>query len=121
VKDYLSIAYSSHFSVILGLILLGVVFFIPNGIVGLVHSARASLRAGGVGGLVQSGRAAISAATLADVLEGLAHRLRRIGLNTPALPTPPSHPSANGVDHARALEARQIGTADQAPPRRVLP
>src|SRR5262245_16615840 len=69
VKDYLSIAYANYFSVILGLILLGVVFFIPNGIVGLLQSARSALRNGGVAGAVQSGRAAIAAATLADVLE----------------------------------------------------
>ena len=43
IKDYLSIAYSSYFSVILGLILLGVVFFIPNGILGLVQKGRAAL------------------------------------------------------------------------------
>ncbi len=37
VKDYLSIAYSSQFSVLLGLILLGIVFFIPDGIIGLLR------------------------------------------------------------------------------------
>ncbi|HEX5999897.1 MAG TPA: ABC transporter permease [Hyphomicrobiaceae bacterium] len=92
VKDYLSIFYSSHFSVLLGLILLGVVFFLPNGIVGLVQALRVRLHAGGVGGLLQSGRAAVTAATLADVLEAMARRLRAVGLNAAALPPPPSQP-----------------------------
>jgi len=99
IKDYLSIAYSSYFSVILGLILLGVVFFIPNGIVGLVQSARAALRNGSVAGVLQSGRAALSAATLADVLEAMARRLRQVGLNTAALPPPPSRPPSNVLQH----------------------
>jgi branched-chain amino acid transport system permease protein len=96
VKDYLSIAYPNYFSVILGLILLGVVFFIPNGIVGLVQSARAALRARGVSGVLRSGRAAVSAATLADALEAVARRLRTTGLNATALP-PPSRPSGDGL------------------------
>jgi branched-chain amino acid transport system permease protein len=90
IKDYLSIAYSNYFSVLLGLILLGVVFFIPNGIVGVVQSARAAVRTGGVSGALQAGRAALAAATLADVLEALARRLRQVGLNAVALPSPPS-------------------------------
>ena len=32
IQDYLSITWASHFSVLLGLVLLGVVFFIPNGL-----------------------------------------------------------------------------------------
>jgi hypothetical protein len=113
VKDYLSIAYSSYFSVILGLILLGVVFFIPNGIVGLLHSARAALRAGGASGAVRSGRAALTAATLADVLEAMARRLRTVGLNVAALP-PPSRPSGTDLSrpaesHKERVEARREG------------
>lgn len=111
-RDYLSIAYASHFSLILGLILLGVVFFIPNGIVGLVHSARAALRAGGVGGLLQSGRAAVSAATLAEVLEAMARRLRTVGLNAAALPPPSSRPS----DGRRATTAVEKVPAEQRKP-----
>jgi branched-chain amino acid transport system permease protein len=70
-NDYLSITFSHHFRVLLGLTLLGVVFFIPNGIIGLLASARAALRTH----------------RLADLLEALAHRLRR----RPAIaPSPPA-------------------------------
>ena len=41
VKDYLSIAYSSHFSVLLGIVLLGIVFFIPDGLIGLLRNGGA--------------------------------------------------------------------------------
>jgi hypothetical protein len=116
IRDYLSIAYSSHFSVILGVILLGVVFFIPNGIVGLMQSARAALREGGVAGLLQSGRAAVTAATLADVLEAMARRLRAVGLNAAALPPPASGPSANGLHHPAALGK----AAAESPPGKAL-
>ena len=70
IKDYLSIAFPSYFSVVLGLVLLGIVFFIPNGIIGLLHS----------------GRRAIRAHRLADVLEALARRLR--GGNSQPDPSP---------------------------------
>jgi branched-chain amino acid transport system permease protein len=60
IQDYLSIAWASHFSVLLGLVLLAVVFFIPNGLIGLLQAATA--RAHGHG--------------LADFLEGWAARLR---------------------------------------------
>jgi branched-subunit amino acid ABC-type transport system permease component len=79
-KDYLSINYSSHFSVILGAILLGVVFFIPTGLIGLI----------------QSGRAALRTNRLADLLDGLARRLRGEATNAPPSPPPP-HSSANGA------------------------
>jgi branched-chain amino acid transport system permease protein len=69
VKDYLSIAYSSQFSVLLGLILLGIVFFIPDGIVGLLRK----------------GRAAINTNGLANALEGAARRLRGAGHASPPL------------------------------------
>jgi branched-chain amino acid transport system permease protein len=79
-KDYLSINYSSHFRVILGAILLAVVFFIPNGLVGLLRS----------------GRAAFETRRLADLLDALARRLRGEGRNAP--PSPPRAPSsANGA------------------------
>jgi hypothetical protein len=114
VKDYLSIAYANYFSVLLGLILLGVVFFIPNGIVGLLRAARTALRTGSVSGAVQSGRAAISAATLADVLEAMARRLRAVGLNAAALP-PPSRPSGNSLRPAEAPKERV-----EAPQRKAV-
>jgi branched-chain amino acid transport system permease protein len=60
IKDYLSIAFPSYFSVVLGLVLLAVVFFIPNGIIGLL----------------QSGRRAVRTDILADRLEAMARRLR---------------------------------------------
>jgi branched-chain amino acid transport system permease protein len=79
-KDYLAINYSSHFSVILGAILLGVVFFIPNGLIGLL----------------KSGRAAIETRRLADLFDALARRLRGEERNAP--PSPPrSHSSADGA------------------------
>jgi branched-chain amino acid transport system permease protein len=121
IKDFLSIAYPNYFSVILGLILLGVVFFIPNGIVGLVHSARAALRHGGVSGALQSGRAALTAATLADVLEAMARRLRQVGLNAAPLQPPPSRPPSHGV---RRTDLGRRATAEveiEVPPRKPLP
>jgi branched-chain amino acid transport system permease protein len=114
VKDYLSIAYANYFSVLLGLILLGVVFFIPNGIVGLLRAARTALRTGSVSGAVLWGRAAISAATLADVLEAMARRLRAVGLNAAALP-PPSRPSGNSLRPAEAPKERV-----EAPQRKAV-
>jgi hypothetical protein len=114
VKDYLSIAYSNYFSVLLGLILLGVVFFIPSGIVGLVQSARAAVRTGGVSGALHAGRAALAAATLADVLEAMARRLRQVGLNAAVLPPPPSRPPSNGLQ-------RRPGTEVQVSERKPLP
>jgi branched-chain amino acid transport system permease protein len=107
VKDYLSIAYSSHFSVLLGLILLGVVFFIPNGILGLVRSggaALASARAGGARqGQRQAPKAALAAASLADLLEALARRLRGAEASpAAALPPPRPHATGNGLDRTAA-------------------
>lgn len=78
IKDYLSIAYASHFSVLLGLVLLGVVFFIPNGLIGLLHS----------------GKVAIRTRSLADLLEAWARRLR--GGRHAASPPSATHPPANG-------------------------
>jgi branched-subunit amino acid ABC-type transport system permease component len=43
IQDYLSIAWASHFSVLLGLVLLGIVFFIPDGLIGLLRKWRAHL------------------------------------------------------------------------------
>jgi hypothetical protein len=60
IQDYLSIAWASHFSVLLGLALLAVVFFIPNGLIGLLQAARA--------------RAKVH--SFADFLESWAARLR---------------------------------------------
>ena len=53
VKDYLSIAYSSHFSVLLGLILLGIVFFIPDGLIGLLRKCRAAINTHGLANLLE--------------------------------------------------------------------
>jgi branched-chain amino acid transport system permease protein len=118
-KDYLSITYPSYFSVILGLILLGVVLFIPNGVAGLVQSVRARLAAGGVRGvipgLIRSGRAAAGAATLANVLEAMARRLRAVGINSAAQLPPPSR-AANGIGRSVPGPAQE-----DVPPRRVLP
>jgi branched-chain amino acid transport system permease protein len=99
VKDYLSIAYSSHFSVLLGLILLIVVFFIPNGIIGLVRKARAAFKGAGPDGRTKSGKPAPLSASLADALEAMARRLRGAGRATAALPSPSARPAANGLGH----------------------
>ena len=41
ISDYLSVTMPNYFSVVLGLVLLGIVFFIPNGLIGLLQSAAA--------------------------------------------------------------------------------
>jgi len=106
VKDYLSIAYSSHFSMLLGLILLGVVFFIPNGILGLLQKGRAALDRARTGGSVLKGGSSVPlSARAADVLEVLARRLRAVDLNASAPLPPPSRPSGNGAHLAPAREA----------------
>jgi branched-chain amino acid transport system permease protein len=121
VKDYLSIAYSSHFSVILGLILLGVVFFIPNGILGLLRSGRAALGSVRRGGAEQGPKAAPAASGLADLLEALARRLRGVESHTAAPPPPesrdgpPQSRSGNGLDRAARAEAAP------APRRKAVP
>ena len=43
ISDYLSVTVPSYFSVVLGLVLLGIVFFIPNGLIGLLQAGRARL------------------------------------------------------------------------------
>jgi branched-chain amino acid transport system permease protein len=78
IKDYLSIAFPSYFSVVLGLVLLGIVFFIPNGLIGLLRS----------------GKVAIRTHSLADLLEAWARRLR--GGRHVASPASATHPPANG-------------------------
>jgi branched-subunit amino acid ABC-type transport system permease component len=44
ISDFLSVTLPNYFSVVLGLCFLGIVFFIPNGILGLLQSWRARLR-----------------------------------------------------------------------------
>jgi len=41
ISDYLSVTVPSYFSVVLGAVLLGIVFFVPNGLIGLLDGARA--------------------------------------------------------------------------------
>jgi branched-chain amino acid transport system permease protein len=119
VKDYLSIAYSSHFSIILGLILLGVVFFVPNGILGLLQQGRSALKTARMGSALKGGSAVPLSARAADVLETLAQRLRAVGLSAPASLPPPSRPSANGAHHPAAREALPEPLAG-APERKAL-
>jgi branched-chain amino acid transport system permease protein len=121
VKDYLSIAYSSYFSVILGLILLGVVFFIPDGIVGLLQSARAALASMRLGrprqeeGPVAGLKSSPAAARLIELLKTLARRRRGAQVSAAAaLPRP--QPSANGLDPASAPREAQ-----GAPVRKPVP
>jgi hypothetical protein len=129
VKDYLSIAYSSHFSVLLGLILLGVVFFIPNGVLGLVRSGRAALasarlggpRRGHKGGRTEAPDTAPAAATLADLFEALARRLRGAEASpAAALPPPGPHAAGNGLDRAAAHPESPHG-GPHSPARKVAP
>jgi branched-chain amino acid transport system permease protein len=114
VKDYLS-AYSSHFSVLLGLILLSVVFFIPSGILGLVQKGQAAVKGVRTGSVLKGGSAAPLSVRAADMLEKLAHRLRAVGRNAPA----PPHPFGNGVHRPEARETSPEPGAD-APERKAL-
>jgi hypothetical protein len=43
ISDYLSVTVPNYFSVVLGLALLGIVFFIPNGLIGLLQTWRSRL------------------------------------------------------------------------------
>jgi branched-chain amino acid transport system permease protein len=87
-QDFLRLTWSSLFGVILGAVLLGVVFFIPNGLIGLVRSARAAL----------------GTRRLADLLDALARRLRGGEATGAAAPAPPRAPSAaNGAAAGHAL------------------
>jgi branched-chain amino acid transport system permease protein len=116
VKDYLSIAYSSQFSVLLGLILLGVVFFIPNGILGLLQKGHTALKRVRTGGVPKGNGSVPISARVADVLEVLALRLRSLGLSAPAPQLPPSLPSGNGAHHAPvrdALPERHAGASER--------
>jgi branched-chain amino acid transport system permease protein len=88
IKDFLSITFPNYFSVVLGIVLLGIVFFIPNGLIGLLRS----------------GRTAIRTHSLADLLEAWARRLRGAGAGAapPAVP----RPSSNGLaEHGTGAEA----------------
>lgn len=98
IQDYLSIQYGRYFSLLLGLVLLGVVFFIPNGLIGLIHS----------------GRAAIRANRLADLLEALAHVLRR-NRPTEASSADGSPPAITGSGAARQLPAPDPAERKAAP------
>jgi branched-chain amino acid transport system permease protein len=94
IKDYLSIAFPSYFSVVLGLVLLGIVFLIPHGLIGLL----------------QSGAAAVRTRNLADLLEALARRLRGGPRARP--PDAAAHPSGHGPGPvARAPAGRAGGPA----------
>ena len=94
ISDYLSVALPNYFSLVLGLVLLGIVFFIPDGLIGLLRS----------------GRAAIKTQRLADLLEALAGRLR--GRGPDASPHAPARPSGHATAIApRAQRARSAGPA----------
>ena len=116
VKDYLSIAYSSQFSVLLGLILLGVVFFIPDGILGLLQKGHTALKRVRTGGVPRGNGSVPISARVANVLEVLALRLRSVGLSAPAPQLPPSLPPGNGAHHAPARDAlpeRHAGASER--------
>jgi branched-chain amino acid transport system permease protein len=94
IKDYLSIAFPSYFSVVLGLVLLGIVFFIPHGLIGLL----------------QSGTRAIRTHHLADLLEALAGRLRggRAAHPAPPLPRGPDESALRGPSVAAGETHRKV-------------
>jgi branched-chain amino acid transport system permease protein len=94
ISDYLSVTLPHHFSVVLGLVLLGIVFFIPDGLIGLLHL----------------GRAAVGTHALADVLERLAQRLRGTQARDAAQRPAATDPMANAADPV----ARPPATSDHA-------
>ena len=103
ISDYLSVTLPNYFSVVLGLVLLGIVFFIPDGIIGLLRS----------------GRAAVHTHKLADLLESLAQRLR--GSGPPSAPRLrpalwPRHRQAAGRRRADRQQAGGFGHDPFAPP-----
>jgi branched-subunit amino acid ABC-type transport system permease component len=59
ISDFLSVTMPSYFGVVLGLVLLGIVFFIPNGLIGLL----------------QAGSARLGARSASDLLHALADRI----------------------------------------------
>jgi branched-chain amino acid transport system permease protein len=64
ISDYLSVTLPNYFSVVLGLVLLGIVFFIPNGLIGLLQTWRTE---------VTRERLSILLHTLADRVVGRRH------------------------------------------------
>lgn len=96
ISDYLSMSVPHYFSVVLGLVLLGIVFFIPSGLIGLLHA----------------GRAAIGTQKLADLLETLAQRLRRRGPAAVSL-WPAARPSTNGLGGAPRTPTAAPGHAER--------
>lgn len=100
ISDYLSVTLPHHFSVVLGLVLLGIVFFIPDGIIGLLRS----------------GRTAVRTHKLADLLERLAQRLRG-GLGSQTAPPPRApRPFANGTGGEPPTSAAHDHAGGKAPP-----
>jgi branched-subunit amino acid ABC-type transport system permease component len=85
ISDYLSVTVPNYFSVVLGLVLLGIVFFIPNGLIGLLQSAKAQMQSHG----------------LADQLRTWAAHLRD-RRSTPVRQPLPSLPRQNGAGRAIA-------------------
>lgn len=99
ISDYLSVTLPHHFSVVLGLVLLGIVFFIPDGIIGLLRS----------------GRTAVRTHKLADLLERLAQRLRGAGPQTAPPPRAP-RPFGNGTGGEPRASAKRDHAGGKAPP-----
>ena len=93
ISDYLSVTLPNHFSVVLGLVLLGIVFFIPDGIIGLLRS----------------GRGAIRTHRLADLLERLAGRLRGSGP-----PASPPHAAPRTIANGAGLPTHAPASRDHA-------
>jgi branched-chain amino acid transport system permease protein len=54
ISDFLSVTMPDYFSVVLGLVLLGIVFFIPNGLIGLLRAGRARLGTRSLSGLLHA-------------------------------------------------------------------
>jgi branched-chain amino acid transport system permease protein len=87
ISDFLSVTVPNYFSVVLGLVLLGIVFFVPDGLIGLLRTLRA-----------RSSRHA-----LAQALHALADRIGARG--------------RTGTPQAAALPGRQNGARPATPLR----
>ncbi len=86
IQDYLAIAWASHFSVVLGLVLLGIVFFIPNGLIGLLHSARSRAQGHSLADLLEAWAARLRAQPPTARRRGLEPRARQNGAGPVATP-----------------------------------
>src|SRR5262245_24597450 len=96
ISDYLSITVPNYFSVVLGLVLLAIVFLVPDGLIGLAAPARLS-----------AGRE-----RLAQLLRGLARRIDPRAAKLPSAPALSLSPEAPSLPSgAKSLCSAGAGTA----------